>query len=144
MRSKGHWGYAAAFLEACRADLTLTPEDIAASTVFVHDRGGALHGFYRLLPGEDGAAVLDDLFVDPAAIGHGVGRRLWQHAVETAEALHSTELLIQSDPHAEGFYLSMGAERIGQSASTVSPGRMLPLLRYGVGSRESEDGSRKS
>jgi hypothetical protein len=38
-------------------------------------------------------------------------------------------MILQSDPHAEGFYLAMGAQRIGQSESTVTPGRMLPLLR---------------
>ena len=35
MRSKAHWGYDAAFMAACRAELTLTPEGIAARPVFV-------------------------------------------------------------------------------------------------------------
>jgi hypothetical protein len=36
----------------------------------------------------------------------------------------------QSDPQAEGFYLAMGARRAGASESTVTPGRMLPLMRF--------------
>ncbi len=142
VRSKGHWGYNRSFLEACRDDLALSPTEIATSPVYVYENDNSLCGFYRLLPAGDHAAELDALFVDPSAIGQGVGRRLWEHAVSTAGALGYRELLIQSDPHAEGFYRTMGAKRIGQSASTVSPGRMLPLLRHEVGSGESGVGRR--
>ena len=31
LRSKGHWGYDAAFLEACRADLTIDPPGATGS-----------------------------------------------------------------------------------------------------------------
>jgi hypothetical protein len=39
-------------------------------------------------------------------------------------------LLIQSDPFAEGFYLRLGADRIGEVPSQALPGRVLPLLVY--------------
>jgi GNAT superfamily N-acetyltransferase len=136
VHSKGHWGYDAAFLESCREDLALSPQDIATSTVYVLEGRDGIAGYYRLMPLEKGAADLDALFVDPSAIGHGVGRRLWEHAIATASALGFTALDIQSDPHAEGFYLAMGAHRIGESESTVTPGRMLPQLRFAL---ESED-----
>jgi GNAT superfamily N-acetyltransferase len=138
VRSKGHWGYDAAFLEACREDLALSPQDIATSTVYVLEGRDGLAGYYRLMPLQNGTADLDALFVDPTAIGQGVGRRLWQHAVATARDLEYTALDIQSDPHAEGFYMAMGARRIGESESTVTPGRMLPLLRYELRSRGAE------
>jgi GNAT superfamily N-acetyltransferase len=130
LRSKGHWGYDADFLAACRDDLTLSPRDIATSAVYVLDDGDAVLGYYRLLLQDDGLAELDALFVEPAAIGQGVGKRLWRHAVATATALGCTEIVLQSDPQAEGFYLAMGAQRAGESESTVMPGRMLPLMRF--------------
>jgi GNAT superfamily N-acetyltransferase len=130
LRSKAHWGYDADFLEASRDDLTLSPDEVATSTVFIYDGEAGPAGFYRLLPGDGNEAVLDDLFVEPAAMGQGVGRALWQHAVATATALGFAEIVFQSDPHAEGFYLAMGAVRAGLSESTVIPGRMLPLMRY--------------
>ena len=130
LRSKGHWGYDADFLAACRDDLTLSPEDIASSAVYVHDGEDVALGYYRLLLQDDGVAELDALFVEPAAMGHGVGRRLWQHAVVTAAELGCSELVIQSDPQAEGFYVAMGAQRTGDLESTVTPGRMLPLMRF--------------
>ena len=129
LRSKGYWGYDADFLAACRDDLALSPDDIATSMVYVHDERDAALGYYRLLLLDDGRAELDALFVDPAAMGHGVGKRLWQHAVATATTLGCTEICLQSDPQAEGFYLAMGAERAGESESTVMPRRMLPVMR---------------
>jgi GNAT superfamily N-acetyltransferase len=130
LRSKAHWGYDADFLAACRDDLTLSAEDIASSTVYVCDGVDAPLGYYRLLPLDDGVAELDALFVEPAAMGQGVGRRLWRHAVATAATLGCSEMVWQSDPQAEGFYLAMGAQRTGASASTVTPERMLPLMRF--------------
>jgi GNAT superfamily N-acetyltransferase len=130
LRSKAHWGYDAEFLAACRGDLTLSAEDVASSTVYVCDGVDAPVGFYRLLLQDDGVAELDALFVEPAAMGQGVGRSLWQHAVATATKLGCSEMLWQSDPQAEGFYLAMGAQRAGESESTVMPGRMLPFIRF--------------
>ncbi len=130
MRSKGHWGYDAAFLKGCREDLALTPEEIASSEVVVCEGARGIAGYYRLLPVGDGVIDLDALFVDPAAIGRGVGKRLWQHAVARARELGFQAMSIQSDPYAEGFYLAMGAARVGELESTVTPGRMLPLLRF--------------
>jgi GNAT superfamily N-acetyltransferase len=129
LRSKAHWGYDAEFLAACRDDLTLTTDEIMTSTVYVCDGVDDPLGFYRLVLLGDGVAELDALFVEPVAMGQGVGRRLWQHAVATARELECSEMVWQSDPQAEGFYLAMGARRAGESESTVMPGRMLPLMR---------------
>ena len=129
LRSKAHWGYDAAFLESCRADLTLSVHDVATSLVYVLEAERGIAGFYRLRErGDD--AELADLFVAPEAIGRGHGRQLWQHVVATARRLGYRCLVLQSDPHAEGFYRAMGAERAGESPSTVFPGRRLPLMRY--------------
>ena len=130
LRSKAHWGYDADFLAACQDDLTLSPDDIATSVVYVFDGVDALSGYYRLVLQDDSLAELDALFVEPAAMGQGVGRRLWRHAVSTATRLGCSEMVWQSDPQAEGFYLAMGAQRTGESESTVTPGRMLPFMRY--------------
>jgi GNAT superfamily N-acetyltransferase len=130
LRSKAHWGYDADFLAACQDDLTLSADDIATSAVYVFDGADALSGFYRLVLQDDSVAELDAFFVEPAVMGQGVGKRLWRHAVATARKLGCSEMVWQSDPQAEGFYLTMGAQRYGESESTVMPGRMLPLMRF--------------
>lgn len=129
LRSKGHWGYDEQFLRDCRGDLTLTPEFISSSPVFVLEDEGRVAGFYSL-SGEGAEAELLHLFVEPWAVGQGCGKLLFQHALGTARASGFERVLIGSDPFALGFYEAMGARRIGEVASSVRPGRMLPLLDY--------------
>ena len=129
LRSKGHWGYEPDFLDACRAQLTLTSEYISACPVFVYEKNDQIIGFYGL-DGQGHEAQLLFLFVEPTAIGCGYGKLLWQHAVCTASQLGFRFLIIESDPFAETFYRAMGANRIAEVPSTLKSGRMLPLLRF--------------
>ena len=131
LRSKGHWGYDAEFLEDARIDLTLTAQYISSRPVFVIEEEGSIKGFYSL-SGEGSEVELMHIFVEPAAIGRGYGKLLFQHAVETARRLKFKRLVIGSDPQAVGFYETMGARRVGEVASIVRPGRMLPLLHYSL------------
>jgi GNAT superfamily N-acetyltransferase len=132
LRAKAHWGYDADFLAACRDDLTVTADVIATDTIRVATHEDQPRGFYGLRVAGDSAELID-LWVEPAAIGTGLGRALWDDAVAAARASGARELLIQSDPHAEGFYRRMGADRIGTKRSTVFPDRELPLLRLALG-----------
>lgn len=131
LRSKAHWGYPPAFVEACRLALTLSPADIERSVVCVVERDGAVAGYYQLA-GEPPEGSLDALFVDEPFIGEGLGRRLLGHAVATACRMGFASLLVESDPNAERFYLGQGAVRVGEAPSEVDPDRMLPLLRIEV------------
>lgn len=130
LRSKAYWDYSPGFIEAHRDDLTITPDYIQSCPVFVLEEHGNLIGFYALHDLDDGAVDLEYLFVDPEAIGGGYGRKLWQHAVQTAKQFGYRYIFIDSDPYAETFYEAMGAQRIGQSESPVQPGIMQPLMRY--------------
>lgn len=71
---------------------------------------GRVLGFYALLltPPE-----LDLLFVANDAQGCGVGRLLVAHLKERARAAGLDRVRIVSHPPAEGFYLGVGAHRIG-------------------------------
>lgn len=176
LRSKAHWGYDVAFLEACRPLLTLTADYVATHPVYILEQDGAVAGFYGLEPpaatglapadatagigslserdaathrapaeraaqaepsvagatrnGAASEAELAYLFVEPAAIGRGVGKQLFQHAQAQAAHLGCSTLLVESDPHAAGFYRAMGGVEVGQRVSPALPGRALPLLRY--------------
>jgi GNAT superfamily N-acetyltransferase len=64
-------------------------------------------------------------------MGRGFGRALFEHAVEQARALGLASFEIEADPNAEGFYLHMGAKRIGTNVSEMDGARReLPLLIY--------------
>jgi GNAT superfamily N-acetyltransferase len=127
LRSKGYWGYDKDFLEACRAELTFGPADVAARRIVVAERAAGVLGFYSI-DGEPPSGELGNMWVVPEQIGTGLGRELWQHALATACRAGFTSLRIAADPHAAGFYAAMGAEQIGELPSGSLAGRSLPLL----------------
>jgi GNAT superfamily N-acetyltransferase len=78
---------------------------------------------------EPGSYDLDRLFVDPAALGTGVGKALLLAVAEIARDEGAKRQIILSDPNAAEFYERMGAARIGDAPSDSVPGRTLPLFR---------------
>ncbi|NDJ61019.1 MAG: GNAT family N-acetyltransferase [Chloroflexi bacterium] len=128
LRSKAHWGYSADFMAACRPDFTFGPAFFEREHVIVIESGGRLCGFYSLDQIRAATAELTNLFIDPDAIGGGYGRRLWDHALETARSWGCTRLEVDADPNAAAFYVRMGAQQFAESASTTWPGRKLPRL----------------
>ena len=134
LRSKGHWGYDQTFLDACRAELTLRPEEVESQRVTVAERDGQIVGFYALA-GDPPEGTLADLFVAPDHIGTGVGRALWRHAVLEAGRLGFERITLEADPGAERFYLAMGARRVGSVPSGSIPGRFIPFLEFHIAGR---------
>jgi GNAT superfamily N-acetyltransferase len=133
LAGKRHWGYPEPWLEAWRGLLTITPEYLEAHVVAcAEDEAGKVIGFYAL-ERDGGRCRLEHLWLDPALIGRGLGLQLFEHAVRAARAMGAAELLIEADPNAEGFYLHMGAERVGETVSRLTgTGRVLPRLRYAL------------
>ncbi|MDY0810355.1 GNAT family N-acetyltransferase [Kitasatospora purpeofusca] len=130
LRSKARLGYDAAFMAACRAELTLESGQIEADRTTVAEDDGRVLGFVTPTgaPPEGGT---DLLFVEPDAVGRGIGRRLVEHLCAETAALGLTRIVVDSDSHAEPFYLALNAARTGTVAPGSIPGRELPLLtRY--------------
>ena len=130
MDSKAHWGYDAAFMENCRAEMSVSPEDIEAQTVVVAQVGPDIAGFYSLEPDGTGGGELHKLFVRPDFIGHGIGRRLFEDVCHHASGAGFHAIFLDSDPYALGFYEQMGCSVIGKAPSGSISGRMLPRLRH--------------
>lgn len=128
--AKRHWGYPERWIESWRDILTMRPEFIAANVAYCATEDGNAVGFYLLTTESDGLH-LDHLWILPAAMFRGIGRALFEHAVEQGKALGHRTLKIEADPNAEGFYQRMGAKRIGTSAGEIDGERReLPLLIY--------------
>ncbi len=128
LRSKAVWGYDRAFLEACRAELTIRAEELESTALCIAELDGALVGIAQITADGD-AAELQKMFVEPHAIGLGVGKSLFAWAVSTAKDLGARHLTIDADPGAVGFYKKMGAVEHGAMPSVSIPGRMLPRLQ---------------
>jgi ribosomal protein S18 acetylase RimI-like enzyme len=128
--AKRHWGYSERWIEAWRDILTMRPEFIAANIAFCAIEEGRAVGFYVLTTESDGIH-LDHLWILPAVMRRGIGRALFEHAVNQARAAGFDLIKIEADPNAAGFYERMGAQRVGTSIGEVEgEKRELPLLAY--------------
>lgn len=130
--AKGHWGYPARWMESWREDLTISPEFVRGNEVYVAMADGEPVGFYALV-GEGNRLGLGHLWVRPGRIGVGLGRLLFGHAMRRAAGLGAEAVGIESDPNAEGFYLKMGAKRVGENVHELDgKERVLPVLVVGL------------
>lgn len=133
LRSKAVWGYGEAFLVACRPALTVTEDDWKPSDIQVAVQDDNIVGMVQVMyHGE--VAELDKLFVDPAALGGGIGRRLFDWSVDAALSKGAKVMTIVADPGAADFYRRLGAIDDGVTASIVIPGRFLPKLKLDLAS----------
>lgn len=128
LRAKASWGYDAAFMEACCDELTLTPEKMAAWTIWVAEVDGRLAGMIALAAhGAEGE--LEDFMVEPDCQGQGVGRALMSALLAEARRLDLKRISLDADPNAEQIYRSLGFATVGESPSGSIPGRMLPRMQ---------------
>ena len=137
LRSKAHWGYDAEFMRLCVPSLTVREDTIAEGRVLVAtDDGDRVIGTASVLrDGDDGELGL--MFVDPSAIGGGIGRALFDEAVKLARRLGYRRMTILADVNAAPFYERMGARFLRHAPSDAIPGRMLPFYEYDLSERAS-------
>ena len=128
VRSKRHWGYDEAFMARCAASLMVPRPAIARGNVevAVDDEGRPL-GTAQLSEPFDDAIELDKLFVDPPAIGQGIGAALLRWAMAEVKDRGLNRLVILADPNAAPFYEKMGARFVRMAPSDAVPGRELPF-----------------
>lgn len=126
-RSKAVWGYDAAFMEACRDELTLEPHELRSTSIALAEIDSNPVGLAQVkVVGKE--AELLKLFVEPVALRKGIGRALLNWAIDIARVEGARRLTIDADPGAASFYRRMGACPAGEAPSNSIPGRMLPRL----------------
>ena len=132
--AKAYWGYSPEFMEAFDDELTFQAEDLENERYLfrVGTCDGRICSFYALDTESEpeGSIEMNALFVEPTEIGKGLGKRLFEHAVEESRKLGADNMMIHSDPYAEKFYLKMGAEKVSDIPSRSLEGREIPLLKY--------------
>jgi GNAT superfamily N-acetyltransferase len=136
LRSKAVWGYDDVFMVACRTELTLRPDELQSTQLQVAERDSTVVGLAQVkVTGWD--ADLLKLFVEPALLGSGIGRLLFEWATATARSLGAVRMIIEADPGAAAFYEHMGARHAGLARSQSIPGRMLPRMQMKLERRAS-------
>jgi GNAT superfamily N-acetyltransferase len=121
--AKAHWGYDRELVRAWADTLEFPPDE----HVIVEDGGWAA----IVVRGD--VCWLDDLWVEPAAMGRGLGRRLFERAAAIGREHGCATMEWEAEPNALGFYERMGASYVRDSEPTEW-GRVLPVLAVGLSS----------
>jgi GNAT superfamily N-acetyltransferase len=131
--AKASWGYSDEFMAACRAELTMTPQKLAAWTVWVASEDGVICGMIALaVDAAKASAEVEDFFVEPESQGRGVGGALMSTLLQECRTQGVRRLGVDADPNAEPIYRRLGFETVGLSPSGSIPGRMLPRMERGL------------
>ena len=84
-------------------------------------------GFSVVQPVQDGRCELDDLFVEPAFMGRGVGRLLVDDLASRAAGAGATHVDVIANPNALGFYERVGFETTGEVSTRFGRGIRMSL-----------------
>ena len=123
--SKGFWGYEPARVREWADRGDFTDERLAELTVFVAESDGVAIAWSSVIERGE-RAWLEDLWVEPAWIGKGVGSALFRHSAAHARQLGAGGLEWEAEPNALGFYEKMGARYVRDSTSEW--GRTLSVM----------------
>ena len=109
----------------------MTPAYIAHHETWMASLNEEPIAFYSLKQDAE-AWWLDNLWVRPDAMGQGIGASLLRHARMRARRMGASALRVESEPHAVGFYVKMGARLAGERRTEVDgQERVLPILEIG-------------
>jgi GNAT superfamily N-acetyltransferase len=126
LEAKAHWGYERPLVEEWVQAGDFEPESLRSRLLYVAEAGGQPVAWAALIPrGEVG--WLEDLWVEPAWIGRGLGRTLFEHVAAEARQRGARRLEWEAEPNALGFYERMGGAYVRDSEETEW-GRVLQVL----------------
>jgi GNAT superfamily N-acetyltransferase len=126
IEAKAHWGYDRAQVEEWALAGDFEPESLRRRLLYVAEVDGRAVGWAALIPGGE-VGWLEDLWVEPAWIGRGLGRSLFERVAAEAKQRGARRLEWEAEPNALGFYERMGGEYVRDSEETEW-GRVLQVL----------------
>jgi GNAT superfamily N-acetyltransferase len=130
--AKRHWGYPEVWIELWTPSLIMTAEYIKTHEIWMMMEQDEPVAYYSFNENEDGF-WLDHLWVLPEHMGQGIGRSLFQHALERCKMLGVSTLKIESDPNAERFYERMGAHKVSEHKTEIQgEPRVLPVMEINL------------
>ena len=132
LAAKRHWNYPENWIKTWLPSLTITPEYILVNEIWMAVVDEQYVAYYSLKP-ESEYLWLDNLWVLPEFIGQGIGKQLFQHALERSHIHGASILKIEADPNAQAFYEKMGARKIGEHHTQVNgQPRILPIMEIKI------------
>jgi GNAT superfamily N-acetyltransferase len=125
--------------QSWREALTNRPPDSPARA-WVGERGGIVAGYITTSPAKDtwlqppdNAGEVTNLYIDPKEIGSGLGRLLFEHAVDDLRERGFNPLVVwafRDNPQARRFYPKMGLAIDVADHQWVLGGVPCPIVRF--------------
>jgi|SRR5687767_370745 len=132
LAAKAHWGYPDHWMKIWAPLLTFSSEYFEENETWVAEIDSVPIAFYTL-QNKDGIAWMDNLWVLPEYIGHGVGKQLFLDAESRARQMGYKTLQLEADPNAVGFYEKMGMHKIGERIGEAEgQPRTLPIMEMKI------------
>jgi GNAT superfamily N-acetyltransferase len=90
-RSKSHWGYQTDVVRRWASQIDLTDPENLGREIYIAEVAGLPVGWASVTPKGE-VAWLDDLWIEPAWMGKGIGARLFRHVLDGARRLGASRL----------------------------------------------------
>jgi GNAT superfamily N-acetyltransferase len=130
--AKRHWDYPETWIELWKPSMTITADYIDTHETWMVIMGTEPSAYYSFDEIE-GARWLDNLWVLPEHMGQGLGRLLFEHALERCKGQGIRSLLIEADPNAQSFYEKMGARKVHEHHTELDGARrILPVMEINL------------
>lgn len=107
--------------------LDLASEGLAEGRTYVAELDGSVVGFTTWSEAGD-RVELQDLFVDPSWMRRGIATALVIQVVEVLRARGVSRLEVTANPHALGFYRSVGFVDIGRAETDFGTAPRMALV----------------
>lgn len=126
--AKRHWNYPEEWIQEWIPAMTISSEYISANEVWAAVKEDKPIAYYSLAQNDEGL-WLDNLWVLPEYIGQGIGKALFEHALERCKIKEVSVLKIEADPNAQSFYKKMGAKKVSEHHTQIlGIDRILPIM----------------
>ena len=132
LSAKAHWGYPKHWMELWTPELTFSAQYFEENESWAAEVDDSPIAFYTLQD-KNGKAWLENLWITPEYIGKGVGKQLFNHAINRSRDLGYQTLQLEAEPNAIGFYEKMGMYTIGEHQYELDgQPRILPLMEMNL------------
>jgi deazaflavin-dependent oxidoreductase (nitroreductase family) len=131
--AKGYWGYDEDRVRGWGASLDFSEEGFRGKEMYVAELGGRLVGWAGVIPKGD-VCWLEDLWIEPASVGTGIGSRLFAYCAGRGASLGAERMEWEAEPNALGFYEKMGGRYLRDSEPNEW-GRVLAIMGVDLADR---------
>ncbi len=116
--------------------LKLTKGSLDSSICYIAQAQDNLIGFFYVNHNNDERGLNPArLYIAPKYIKKGVGSNLWNEVIDEMKVVGIKTLKFLSEPNAIGFYTKKGGYIVGEKASEITPGLMLPIIQFDLKNR---------